>query len=91
MPEGIQYEDVELRVFLPEGAREVKFETSDSSGMPTSIESSLSFYKTYLDTVGRTVLTLRAKNVADEARGGNIIVRGLDFFYHSLFFFYFPC
>lgn len=32
------------------------------------------FHKTFMDTLGRTALKLRAKNVADEAHGKDLIV-----------------
>ncbi|KKZ68053.1 oligosaccharyl transferase complex subunit OST4 [[Emmonsia] crescens] len=74
VPEGVQYEKVELRVILPEGAQDVKYELVGGVGMPYMIESEIGLRKTFMDTVGRTVLTLRTTNVADEAREGQIIV-----------------
>ncbi|EER39236.1 oligosaccharyl transferase subunit [Histoplasma capsulatum var. duboisii H88] len=74
VPEGVQYEKIQLRVILPEGARAVKYELVDGVGMPYMVESELGLHKTFMDTVGRTVLTLRTTNVADEAREGHIIV-----------------
>ncbi|OJD14130.1 hypothetical protein AJ78_05505 [Emergomyces pasteurianus Ep9510] len=74
MAEGIQYETIKLRVILPEGAQDVKYELVDGVGMPYTVESEIGLQKTFMDTVGRTVLTLRMTNVADEARDGHIIV-----------------
>ncbi|EEQ87685.1 hypothetical protein RJZ56_006071 [Blastomyces dermatitidis] len=74
VPEGVQYEKVQLRVILPEGARDVKYELADGVGMPFMVESEIGLHKTFMDTVGRTVLTLRTTNVADEAREGHLIV-----------------
>ncbi|EEH38116.1 oligosaccharyltransferase alpha subunit [Paracoccidioides lutzii Pb01] len=73
-PDGVQYEKVKLRVILPEGARDVKYELVDGFGMPYAVESEIGLLRTFMDSVGRTVLTLRATNVADEAREGHIIV-----------------
>ncbi|PGH06840.1 hypothetical protein AJ80_08113 [Polytolypa hystricis UAMH7299] len=76
MTEGIQYEKVDLRVVLPEGARNVKYELVDDgrSGMPYEVSSEISLHKTFMDTLGRTVLKLSMENVADEARDGELIV-----------------
>lgn len=73
-PEGIQYENMEVRVILPEGAKNVAYEIVDGAGLPTDVRSELSLHKTFMDTVGRTVLKLTATNVADEARDSQIIV-----------------
>lgn len=76
MPEGVQYEHVVVRVILPEGATNVKYElASQQLGMPTSVSDELSLHKTFMDTVGRTVLTLKGTNVVDDARDGELIVR----------------
>ena len=74
-PEGIQYEKIELRVVLPEGAKNVKYEIVDGTGLPNDVKSEMGLHKTFMDTVGRTVLKLTATNVADEARDSHIIVR----------------
>ncbi|KAL1955359.1 hypothetical protein VTO42DRAFT_8641 [Malbranchea cinnamomea] len=74
MPEGVQYEKMQLRIILPEGAENVKYEIIDGSGLPTSIQSELTLYKTFMDTIGRTVLKLTSTNIADEARGSHVIV-----------------
>ncbi|PGH19011.1 hypothetical protein AJ79_00045 [Helicocarpus griseus UAMH5409] len=74
VPEGVQYEKVKLRVILPEGAKDVKYELVDGAGMPFRIDSELGLLKTFMDTVGRTVLTLKTENVADEAREGQLVV-----------------
>ncbi|KAF3016198.1 dolichyl-diphosphooligosaccharide--protein glycosyltransferase subunit 1 [Neopestalotiopsis sp. 37M] len=70
--EGVEYEQVLLRVLLPEGAENVKYFTS----IPESsiIESTVDHQKTYLDTVGRTVLTLKARNIPDEFRDRELYV-----------------
>jgi oligosaccharyltransferase complex subunit alpha (ribophorin I) len=67
--EGVEYERVVTRVVLPEGATNVRFETdfplvSNSTGM----------HRTFMDTVGRTTLTLTALNVVDEIRDRDLIV-----------------
>ncbi|EAS35662.3 oligosaccharyltransferase alpha subunit ostA [Coccidioides immitis RS] len=74
MPEGLQYEKIDLRVILPEGARGVKYELVNGVGLPNNIQSETTLYKTYMDTVGRTVLKLSMTNVADEARDAQLIV-----------------
>lgn len=79
IPEGIQYEKVIVRVVLPEGARNVQFETVEgaaSNGLPNAgtIESQMSSYKTFMDTLGRTVLTLSVDNLSDEARNSELVV-----------------
>ncbi|KAL2866395.1 dolichyl-diphosphooligosaccharide--protein glycotransferase subunit OST1 [Aspergillus lucknowensis] len=79
MAEGLQYEKVVLRVILPEGARNVRYETvegSSSNGLPSAgqIQSSLSSHKTFLDTLGRTVLTLAVESLTDEARDSQLVV-----------------
>jgi len=78
-PEGVQYENVVVRLVLPEGARNVKYELvegSASNGLPgpNQIRSHLSSHKTYMDTLGRTVLTLEAENLSDEARDSQLVV-----------------
>ncbi|KAJ5179919.1 hypothetical protein N7492_003129 [Penicillium capsulatum] len=77
--EGIQYERVVVRVILPEGARNVKFQTvegSASNGLPgqNQIHASLSSLKTYMDTLGRTTLTLEVDSLTDEARDAQLVV-----------------
>ncbi|KAL8675082.1 MAG: hypothetical protein Q9168_000565 [Polycauliona sp. 1 TL-2023] len=69
MGEGVSYAEVELQVILPEGAKNVKFETE----VPlVNVEESE--HRTFMDTVGRTKLRLTAMNVADEARDKPLIV-----------------
>ncbi|KAL8715977.1 MAG: hypothetical protein Q9220_000644 [cf. Caloplaca sp. 1 TL-2023] len=69
MGEGVSYGKVELRVILPEGATNVKFETE----VPlVGVEQTL--HKSFMDTVGRTTLKLTAMNVVDEARDKPLIV-----------------
>lgn len=77
--EGIQYENVVVRVLLPEGARNVRHELvegTSSNGLPSQnqIEPHLSSHKTYMDTLGRTVLTLKVENLSDEARDSQLVV-----------------
>lgn len=50
----------------------VKFYT----GVPESAitETSIGVYKTYLDTVGRTSVTIKAHNLVDEFRDRDIII-----------------
>ena len=80
-PEGISYDHVQVRVILPEGAANVKWDVVGANGgvgLP-SLESDTSLHKTFLDTVGRTQIQLTARNVIDEARDGVIYVSRLCF------------
>lgn len=69
MGEGVSYDKVELRVILPEGATNVKFETA----MPLVAQEMLE-HKTFMDTLGRTMLKLTAMNVVDASRDQELIV-----------------
>ena len=70
MGEGVSYGKVELQVILPEGAKNVKFETE----VPlVKVEETV--HRTFMDTVGRTTLKLTAVNVVDETRDKPLIVR----------------
>lgn len=79
-PEGVQYERVVVRVILPEGATNVRYETLDdgksSTGLPgqSQIAASISRHLTFMDTLGRTALTLTVDNLSDEARDAQLIV-----------------
>ncbi|EXJ95349.1 oligosaccharyl transferase complex subunit OST4 [Capronia coronata CBS 617.96] len=72
-PEGIQYEKLVFRVILPEGATNVKYQTHGGTGVPT-LQAEHGLHKTFMDTLGRTVLTLTATNVVDEARDVTVLV-----------------
>ncbi|PWY69187.1 oligosaccharyltransferase alpha subunit ostA [Aspergillus sclerotioniger CBS 115572] len=77
--EGIQYEKVVVRVVLPEGARNVHYELiekASSNGLPSAsqIESQLSSHKTFMDTLGRTALTLTVEDLTDEARDSQLVI-----------------
>lgn len=92
--EGIQYENVQVRIALPEGSRNVRYEFvegSSSNGLPSQdqIRSHVSTHKTYMDTLGRTVLTLNVENLSDEARDSQILVRSPPFLPYPLV--YVPC
>ncbi|KAE8838249.1 hypothetical protein P3342_001164 [Pyrenophora teres f. teres] len=67
--EGISYARVNLRVILPEGAKNVKFSTT----VPI-VSNETTLHKTFMDTVGRTTLTLTAINLVDEFRDRDLIV-----------------
>jgi len=73
MPEGIQYERLIFRVILPEGATNIHWETHGGVGVPT-LHAEQGLYKTFLDTLGRTELTLSAINVVDEARDVQVLI-----------------
>ncbi|KAF1930365.1 oligosaccharyltransferase alpha subunit [Didymella exigua CBS 183.55] len=68
-PEGLSYGRVVLRVILPEGATNVRFQTS----VPL-IADDISLHKTFMDTLGRTALTLTATNLVDDFRDRELIV-----------------
>ncbi len=80
MAEGVSYEKVEVRVILPEGATNVKFETA----VPLVGDELLS-HKTFMDTLGRTMLKLTAMNVVDASRDQDLIVSLKSrYFAHSI-------
>ncbi|KAI1333171.1 oligosaccharyltransferase alpha subunit [Xylariaceae sp. FL0255] len=70
--EGIQYENVDIRIVLPEGADNVKFYSTAPEN--SIVDHSVDLVRTYLDTIGRTVLTIKARNVVDELRDRELIV-----------------
>ncbi|KAI1118980.1 Ribophorin I [Nemania sp. NC0429] len=70
--EGVEYEHVDIRVILPEGAANVKFYTTAPESSIT--QHSVDIIRTYLDTVGRTVLTIKARNLVDELRDRELVV-----------------
>ncbi|KAI1190996.1 oligosaccharyltransferase alpha subunit [Nemania serpens] len=70
--EGVEYEHVDVRVILPEGAENVKFYTTAPESSIT--HHSVDIVRTYLDTVGRTVLTIKARNLVDELRDRELVV-----------------
>ncbi|KAF1916399.1 Ribophorin I [Ampelomyces quisqualis] len=67
--EGLTYARVNLRVILPEGATNVKFATT----VPL-VANSTSLHRTFMDTLGRTTLTLSAINLVDDFRDRHLIV-----------------
>ncbi|KAM7219283.1 dolichyl-diphosphooligosaccharide--protein glycosyltransferase subunit 1 [Rhypophila decipiens] len=71
-PEGVEYEEVHIRVILPEGAENVKFYTSVPSSSITSTE--VTAHKTFLDTLGRSALTIKARNLVDDFRDRELVV-----------------
>ncbi|KAI5466113.1 Ribophorin I [Mariannaea sp. PMI_226] len=70
--EGVEYERVNVQVLLPEGAENVRFYTTipESAIEATTIGVS----KTYLDTIGRTTVTIQARNLVDEFRDRELII-----------------
>ena len=73
MPEGIQYEHIVLRVILPEGATDIRWQTIGGTGLPI-LQSEISLHKTFMDTMGRSELKLTAMNVVDDARDAELVV-----------------
>lgn len=78
MPEGVSYDRVVSKVILPEGATDVKWDTT----VPV-VDADISIHKTFMDTVGRTAVKLTALNLVDDYRDRDIIVSSL--FSHSCF------
>ncbi|KAK7414323.1 dolichyl-diphosphooligosaccharide--protein glycosyltransferase subunit 1 [Neonectria punicea] len=70
--EGVEYAKVNVNVLLPEGAENVKFYTNIPESAITS--TSVGIAKTYLDTVGRTSVTIEARNLVDEFRDRELII-----------------
>lgn len=71
-PEGVEYEQVELRVILPEGAEHVKFTTSIPAQSINSAD--VEIHKTFLDTIGRTALVIKARNLVDDFRDRELVI-----------------
>ncbi|PSR82720.1 Ribophorin I [Coniella lustricola] len=71
-PEGVEYENVVVRVVLPEGAENIKYYTRIPRTAITSAD--VEIHKTYLDTVGRTALIIKAYNLVDDFRDRELIV-----------------
>ncbi|KAI9727277.1 MAG: dolichyl-diphosphooligosaccharide--protein glycosyltransferase subunit 1 [Chrysothrix sp. TS-e1954] len=69
MSEGVSYENVKVRVVLSEGAKNVKFETQ----IPL-VGSSMGMIKSFMDSVGRPTVELRAINLVDDVRERDLIV-----------------
>ncbi|EME42247.1 hypothetical protein DOTSEDRAFT_73166 [Dothistroma septosporum NZE10] len=67
--EGLEYARIVTRVILPEGAKNVNFETA----VPI-VSSRIGTYRTFMDTVGRTTVELTAINVVDEFRDRDLII-----------------
>lgn len=67
--EGLSYGRVNLRVVLPEGATNVQFQTT----VPI-VDNITSLHRTFMDTVGRTTLTLTALNLVDDFRDRDLVV-----------------
>lgn len=92
--EGIQYDKVVVRVILPEGASDIRYEIVDGkgpNGLPDSsqIAANISNHRTFMDTLGRTALTLTVENLSDEARDSQLVVSPFFFFLSlSLYFEY---
>ncbi|KAK4673087.1 dolichyl-diphosphooligosaccharide--protein glycosyltransferase subunit 1 [Podospora pseudopauciseta] len=70
--EGVEYEQVEVRVILPEGAENVKYVTSIPTQSITSAD--VEIHKTFLDTIGRTALVIKARNLVDDFRDRELVV-----------------
>ncbi|KAL5614376.1 hypothetical protein BROUX41_004482 [Berkeleyomyces rouxiae] len=71
-PEGVEYRNVNVQVLLPEGAENVRYYTT----IPKSdiVELTVTKVKTYLDTVGRTAVIIKAENVVDDFRDRQLFI-----------------
>ncbi|KAI9789052.1 MAG: dolichyl-diphosphooligosaccharide--protein glycosyltransferase subunit 1 [Peltula sp. TS41687] len=72
-PEGIEYEKVHVRIILPEGAIIKNYHLPDPGSFPL-LSAETTLHKTFLDTKGRTTLSLTAVNLVDDPRDRSIIV-----------------
>ncbi|KAF3903525.1 hypothetical protein AA313_de0200856 [Arthrobotrys entomopaga] len=67
--QSTSYGQVEVRIILPEGATDVKYES------PVPIHKEERFlHKTFMDTLGRTTIKLTIDNVVDDLKNKDIIV-----------------
>ncbi|ORY11812.1 dolichyl-diphosphooligosaccharide--protein glycosyltransferas-like protein subunit 1 [Clohesyomyces aquaticus] len=69
MPEGISYSRIHVRIILPEGATNVQYQTA----VPI-VSSEVGLHNTFMDTIGRTVLSLHAINLVDDWRERELLV-----------------
>ncbi|KAL2141855.1 hypothetical protein VTI28DRAFT_1891 [Corynascus sepedonium] len=70
--EGVEYEQVQVRVILPEGTENVKYHTTIPSQSIT--EAGVEIHQTFLDTIGRTALVIKARNLVDDLRDRELVV-----------------
>ncbi|KAH6691294.1 oligosaccharyltransferase alpha subunit [Plectosphaerella plurivora] len=70
--EGVEYGQVTVRILLPEGAENVKLFTNLPGSSLT--ESTVDVHHTYLDTLGRTAVTFKARNLVDDLRDREITI-----------------
>ncbi|KAK0746094.1 Ribophorin I [Schizothecium vesticola] len=70
--EGVEYEHVQVRVILPEGAENVKYTTTIPSS--SIVSAKVVIHKTFLDSVGRTSLVIKARNLVDDFRDRELVV-----------------
>lgn len=78
--EGMTIDSLDLRISLPEGSDVLSWELSPSTPKTviparSSVVVSQEKDKTFLDTIGRTVLRLQLHNLSDESDGVDVIVR----------------
>ncbi|KAK3341672.1 Ribophorin I [Lasiosphaeria hispida] len=70
--EGVEYENVRVRVVLPEGAENVKYHTTIPELSIT--DARVVIHQTFLDTIGRTALIIKARNLVDDFRERELVV-----------------
>ncbi|KAK3335743.1 Ribophorin I [Cercophora scortea] len=71
-PEGVEYEEVQVRVILPEGAENIKYYTTIPALSIT--EAEVTVHKTFLDTIGRGALVIKGHNLVDDFRERELVV-----------------
>ncbi|KKA31115.1 hypothetical protein TD95_000569 [Thielaviopsis punctulata] len=70
--EGVEYGTVNVQVLLPEGAENVRY----YADIPSSsiVKSEVTIVKTYLDTVGRTAVIVKAENLVDDMGSRQLVI-----------------
>lgn len=75
-PDNINYQDLRIRVILPEGATNINVQCP----VPTISEKRM-YHKTFMDTIGRSVVQLEAENLIDEKARQDLLI---EYEYHSI-------
>lgn len=77
LSEGLQYALVQTRIVLPEGAKILDWSSSLTIDPEDVV---IGTHKTFMDTIGRTTLTLTRRGLNDESRDRMVYIRyELDF------------
>ena len=67
--DDLVYEDVRVRIILPEGAEGVQVK-----GLPDGTTIKHAFHKTFMDTTGRSVVVLEAQNLTEDKARTELVV-----------------